>query len=397
MKIAFITPYLPFPPDTGGKIRTFHLAKALSLHHSVDLFTVHYGSAPSLGPSLPQIFKRIQMVQLTKPPDSRSRFVRSLIDPLPRVVGHFQTPDAVREIHQQLSDGAYDLLVVDEICMASYVEGLRQPRIIMRQKIDSLHYLEIAATQPFGKERLLQGMEARRLRSFERISTAKFDAGVCCSADDAAVVNQLNPRIPVTVIGNGVDMDHFVPREEVAGPPTLLYTGTMHYYPNIDAVHFFFKEIHPHLVRLVPDVRILIVGHEPPPDILEWKRLPGVEITGSVPDIRPYLERCTATIVPLRLGGGTRLKIMESIAAARPVVSTSVGAEGVGMRDREHLLIADDPEKFAECAAELLRDPALRQQLTSRAQPFVAGRFSWKVLGERFEAMCRKVAEGRTT
>lgn len=395
MKIAVITPYLPYPPDTGGKIRSFYLLRGLSRYHTVDLFTVYYGSRPDHTEALHNLCSGVYMVQLCKNSTSISRLTRFL-DPLPPLVEYFHTPASLTEVHQRLQAGHYDLLVADEICMAPYIHGLPGPKLVIRHKVDHLHYRDVAAIKPFSFRRVLEWLDIYKLQRYERCSMSEFDAAVCCSEDDAAAIRALNPEGPVVVIGNGVDLDYFVPLEEVSGPPALLYVGTMHYYPNIDAVHCFFQKIHPHLVRLMPDVQVFIVGHNPSADVLAWQRLPGVKVTGSVPDIRPYLAKSTVTIVPLRLGRGTRLKILESIAAGRPVVSTSVGAEGLGLRHGEHILIADDPVEFARQTAELLCSRDLRQRLVAAAQPFVAARYSWQALGEQYEAVCRKVAERGT-
>lgn len=396
VKIALVTPYLPYPPDTGGKIRTFYLLNGIAKNHSVDLFTVYFGAPPDLGEALPGICRNIHLSELRKEPTKLSPLAQCFVGPLPRLVEYFHAPNAITEVRQRLLDGLYDLVVLDEICMTPYVMGVPGRKLVNRHKIDHLHYEEIVSTQPLGMDKLVSWLEVRKLRNYERRAMAEFSTAVCCSDDDAANLHKLNPGIPVSVIGNGVDLDRFTPLEEAGCQPTLLYAGTMHYHPNIDAVHYFFREIHPHLVKLIPEVRVSIVGHRPPEDVLSWQRLPGVKITGSVPDIRPYLAECTATIVPLRLGGGTRLKIMESIASGRPVVSTSVGAQGLGMRHGEHLLLADDPIKFAEEAAGLLNDRELRRHLVAKARPFVVERFSWKALGEKFEILCSELV-GRKT
>lgn len=394
MKVAVVTPYLPFPPDTGGKSRSFHLLRGLSRHHTVDLFTVSYepqATDATAVQALRDFCLTVHIVKLCKDFEARTRLARAF-DPLPRLVDHFHTPFSLSEVRQRLQEGGYDLLVVDEICMAPYSHGFPGPKLVIRHKVDHVHYREVAATQPLSIHKLMQWIDAYKLQRYERRAMSQFHIAVCCSEDDAAVIHALNPEVPLTVIGNGVDLSYFAPLGEMPGPPTLLYMGTMHYYPNIDAVHYFFRKIHPQLVRLVPNVQIWIVGHNPPADILAWQRLPGVTIVGSVPDVRPYLEKSLATIVPLRLGSGTRLKILESIAVQRPVVSTSVGAEGLGLRHREHLLIADDPGEFARQTAELLQNSALRQRLIAAARPLVAARYSWQALGEQYEGVCREVA-----
>lgn len=398
MKVAVVTPYLPYPPDTGGKSRSFHLLRGLSRHHTVDLFTVSYEPQSAYTEALRALRDfciTAHIVKLHKNSEARTRLARTF-DPLPRVVDHFHTPPSLSEVRQRLQEGQYDLLVVDEICMAPYSHGFSGPKLVIRHKVDHVHYREVAATQPLSVHKLMQWIDAYKLRRYERRVMSEFQAAICCSEDDAAVIRALNPEVPIAVIGNGVDLSYFAPLIEVSGPPTLLYMGTMHYYPNIDAVHYFFRKIHPQLVKLVPGVQVWIVGHNPPTDILDWQRLPGVTVSGSVPDVRPYLAKSTAMIVPLRLGGGTRLKILESIAAQRPVVSTSVGAEGLGLRHGKHLLIADNPREFAKQTAALLQDPTLRQRLIAAARPFVVARYSWQALGEQYEGVCRRVAERGT-
>lgn len=396
MKIAVVTPYLPIPADTGGKIRSYYLLRALARHHAVDLFTVYYGSQPDLDGTVGDICSNVYMAQLCKDLAGGSRCAR-LLGGLPTPVDHFQTPASLREVRAHLDAGRYDLLVSDEISMASYVQGLPGPKLAIRHKVDHVHYRSVAAVRPWGAQKIAQWFDAYKLRLYERRFMSEFDAAVCCSEDDAGVIRALNPNVRITIIGNGVDWEYFSPLEEFTGPPTLLYMGTMHYYPNIDAIHYFFQKIHPHLLKLVPNVQIHIVGHEPPADIRAWERLPGVKVVGSVSDVRPYLARSTAMIVPLRLGSGTRLKILESIAAGRPVVSTSVGAEGLRLRHGEHILLADEPIDFATRTAELLCDRDLRRRLVAASRPFALASYSWRTLGERYEALCRSVAERRTT
>ena len=395
MKIAFLTPYLPYPPNTGGKIRSSYLLRGLVRHHTVDLFTVYYGSQPDSEGALGQLCSSVFMTRLCKNSTRFSRLVH-LLDSLPKPVDHFQTPESLVEVQNRLQTGRYDLLVADEICMASYVRGISGPKLILRQKVDHLYYRSVAAAQPFGADKFVQWLDAYKLRRYEYRFMSDFNAAVCCSQDDAVVIQSLNPNVPIAVIGNGVDFDYFVASDGNAGPPTLLYVGTMDYYPNIDAIHYFFRKIHPHLLELLPEVLVKVVGHNPPGDILAWQRLRGVEIVGSVPDVRPYLARTTATFVPLRLGSGTRLKILESIAAGRPVVSTTVGAEGLGLRHREHILIADEPEEFARQAADLLVNGDLRQRLVAAGRSFVASLYSWQALGEQFERLCQRVAQNGT-
>jgi glycosyltransferase involved in cell wall biosynthesis len=185
------------------------------------------------------------------------------------------------------------------------------------------------------------------------------------------------PEAPALVIANGVDLNAFAPSEpSEPGEPVLLYTGSMSYYPNIDAVQFFFSKVYGPLRQEVPDIRVQIVGHDPPRQIRDLVKLPGVEVTGSVPDVRPYYNGATVFIVPLRLGGGTRLKIVEAMAMDLPVVSTTVGAEGLAIHPGENILIADDAASFAESVLRLLRDASLRKQIAEGGKR-LAHEYDW--------------------
>jgi glycosyltransferase involved in cell wall biosynthesis len=297
------------------------------------------------------------------------------------VVDYFCTPASLEQAHEHLSRGGYDLLVADEICMTPYVEMIPdRPRIIFRQKVDYLHYREVARARPWGTDKILEFMESVKLQRYERARMGLYQGYVACSEGDAALICRYAPGIPYIVIPNGVDLSAFVPSgRPKASQPTLLYVGSMYYPPNVDAVQFFFQSIYPSIREAQPGIRVQIVGHMPPPEVRQWERLPSVEVTGGVPDVRPYYEEATVFIVPLRLGGGTRLKIPEAMAMGLPVVSTRIGAEGLDIQPGENILIADDPVSFARSVLQLLSDPELRERIAAGGRR-LAQRYDWKEL-----------------
>jgi glycosyltransferase involved in cell wall biosynthesis len=233
----------------------------------------------------------------------------------------------------------------------------------------------------------------------------KFHAAVVCSQDDRveamreAAGNGTSggvagaSTIPVEIVVNGADTTYFTPQRQPDTHPTVLMLGTMHYYPNIDAVQYYFGAMHDALRAAVPNLRVLIVGHNPPPEIEALGTLPGVTVTGSVPDIRPYMGRAWLQMVPLRLGGGTRLKIVESMAAGLPVVSTAVGAQGLAVRDGAEMLLADEPADFVRKVAALLNNPQERERMSANARLFVEANYSWQSLGDRFARFCLDTVE----
>jgi sugar transferase (PEP-CTERM/EpsH1 system associated) len=379
MRVAFFTPYLPYPPDAGGKIRSYYLLQALAARLEVDLFTVYDGLGPSRKDveALQEVCRQVILFRLERSWRTRDRVWRTL-SPVPRSVSYFHTPASLAEAQQRLRQAAYDVVVVDELSMTPYAElcaGV--PRLIMRQKVDSAHYRQMAQARPLGLDKLLDLIEARQLRRYERIKMPLYQAYLACSQQDAALIRRDAPGIPALVIPNGADLSQFIPPDRPrAAEPRLLYVGSMHYYPNVDAVQFFFQEIYDAIRQEVPGVRVQIVGHNPPPSIQALARLPDVEVTGTVPDVRPYYRQATVFIVPLRLGGGTRLKVVEAMAMDLPVVSTTVGAEGLEIRPGENILIADDAASFAAGVLRLLTDADLRRSIAEGGQE-LARRYDW--------------------
>jgi glycosyltransferase involved in cell wall biosynthesis len=384
MKIAFFTPYLPYPLDSGGKIRSYYLLRALSARFDVDLYTVYYAERPpeSAIKVMEKHCCQLILFHLEKSWRTRDR-IRRILNPLPRLVEHFLTPSSLKLAREMLVKGRYELIIADELCMTPYAElAPNLPRITIRHKIDWVHYKEVGQARPWAMEKILDLIEAVKLRRYERLKMPFYQACVVCSEQDAAFIRQYAPRMPILIIPNGVDLDTFAPLNRPQNDrPTLLYVGSLDYYPNIDAIRFFFQKMYDPIRRQVPNVRVLIVGRNPPPDIQRLTQLPGVEIIGSVPDVRPYYEQATILIVPLRLGGGTRLKIVEAMAMGLPVVSTSIGAEGLKVHPGENILIADDPLTFVNDVLRLLSDTALWHRIAAGGRQ-LAQAYDWRRLTE---------------
>ena len=196
----------------------------------------------------------------------------------------------------------------------------------------------------------------------------------------------ISREVPVQIITNGVDLDYFHPgasTEPRAGEPTVLFCGAMDYTPNTDALRWFFGEIHDALLKRVPKLRVLIVGKAPTPEVQAYASRTGVAVTGGVPDVRPYYRRAWLQIVPLRIGGGTRLKIPESMAMGTPVVSTTIGAQGLDLRHGDDILLADTPATFVEETARGLEQTALRAHLETVGRKTVHDRLAWPQLGKQ--------------
>lgn len=202
--------------------------------------------------------------------------------------------------------------------------------------------------------------------------------------------------MPCHVISNGVDLDYFVPSRELPEPFSLVFTGMMAYMPNHEGITWFLDDVFPRVRRALPDARLYIVGKDPPAS-LRQRASAQVVVTGTVPDVRPWLRRATASIVPLRSGGGTRLKISEALAMKKPVVTTRIGCEGIDVVDGESVLIADGAASFADAVVRLLTDAELRARLGSSGHDLVCRRYGWSAIGEEVEALYERLLSRRTS
>lgn len=395
LRVGVVTPFLPWPADTGGKLRSFYLLKSLAETADVDLFSFHHTAQPPDLGELASFCRRVESIPLAYDP-SLANPVSVLRNPLPRAVRYFQDAHSVAALHARLTHD-YDLLISDEIIVAPYVweiPGAEQtPRLVIRQKIDHLHYAETARNRPLGRQKALDWLEARRMRSFELAQMPRFQAALVCSPADRELALDQAGAIPIEVLPNGADISYYSPEREPDPEPTILLMGTMHYYPNIDAVRWYMKSMHEPLLAAMPNLRVLIVGHQPPEEILALAKRPEITVTGSVPDVRPYMARSWVQAVPLRLGGGTRLKIVESMAAGLPVISTSVGAQGLEVRSGLQMVLADEPDDFVRKLVALLQDRDGRERMARAARSYVQSHYSWQMLGGKFAGFCAATVE----
>lgn len=230
-------------------------------------------------------------------------------------------------------------------------------------------------------------LQVPRLRHFERQVCRAVQTVTCVSAEDAAALQKLDPALAPIVIPNGIDVEAYTGVQ--APPPTtrLVFTGKMDYRPNLDAAFWFVREILPRIRTARPEAEFVVVGQQPPPALQKLHGHKGVVITGAVDDVRPYIAGASVYVAPLRMGGGTRFKLLEAMALARPIVSTPVGAEGFAVTSGRELLLAGSPKEFAEAVLNLLRDPAQAHALGQAGRAFVRAGYDWNVIVPKLEAI----------
>lgn len=390
-RVLFLSVRFLFPLDTGGKIRTAKLLEQLARRWDITLLGPY---DPRTDEGHEQASTRVaqRFVGVPRRPKSRGwRRVRGawrrLRSPWPMAVLNVASPALQAKVAEELAEHAYDLVVCDFLHNAvNLPDRLDVPSVLFTHNVESRitrRHLEEARG---AADRFYWRLEHRRMLAYEREAPRRFTRVVAVSDSDRAELEALGAP-GVRTIPTGVDTTELAPSGAVRRPGVIVFCGSMDWLPNQDAVRWFTAEILPHVRAQAPAAHLLVVGKAPPAAwraSVEQSASGAVEFTGWVEDVRPYLDTATCAVVPLRVGGGTRIKIYEAIAMGCPVVSTSIGVEGLPLEDGRHYLCADAPEAFAESVARLLRDPARASLLATEARAYVAARFSWEAVADVF-------------
>lgn len=387
MKILVVYPYIPYPLNRGAYHRAFHLLKGLAVDHEVDLFALsENGEGMEHKPVFEEFCRSVRVVPFAHPAWQKL-FPGRLLNRLPATIAHWSLPMVAKELSHILATGNYGAVHIYDIVLAQYFldHPTGCPLIVDRTRVDLQYQLMEHKRMNFSlKTRVLNYENLLKLWAYEKKVARGVAREVVCGPDDDDFVKKYISRsVPVTVIPNGVDVDYFrpsassAPRQE---KPTLLFCGAMDYNPNVDALRWYFQDIHADLKKQIPDLQLLIVGKDPAPEVKAYAERPGVTVTGGVPDVRPYYRQAWMQMVPLRIGGGTRLKIVESLAMGTPVVSTTIGAQGLDLGHDFDILLADTAEAFVRETTRALREAQLRCRLEGQGIATVNSRLSWPKL-----------------
>ena len=382
MRILIIASFIPYPPDSGARIRTWEIARRLLQDHEV-VFGFHL--------RFPSDLDRINAIRergfevvaggIDKGLRAATTIATETLSGAPPLFALRRSRDLETQVVRLHAAKPFDVIQIEHFELARYSHLIGPPvRSMVLVDILSISYARMAAieTNPFWK--LWRRYNANRFKSYERKLLPDFDVCITVSEKDRQEISSYVAPGKIQVLPNCVDSDAKVFLEEpVSAPPSLLFVGLLLYPPNADAACWMIEEILPRIRNSHPDCRLKIVGADPPrflQDLAQANRAT-VTLMGSVDELEPYYAGCCVAVVPLRAGGGTRLKILEAMAFGRPVVSTTLGAEGLHVKNLEHLLIADTAEGFARAVVRLLQDANLRKNLRQNARSLVEREYGW--------------------
>ena len=439
MKLLWLNAGLLLPLDKGGKLRTWHLMRHLARRHSITYLSFEDPSqTPEDRAGMLEVCGRLFTIPRRDAEKGTWRFyadaARYLVDRAPYAVAKYRSAAYRRTLSDLLSTSSFDAVVCDFLPPAiNLPERLPCPSILFTHNVEAEIWRRHAETAGNAASRVMLGHQWRRMLRFEAAALRRFDLVLAVSDADGQTFERLYPgalKAPVHVVQTGVDTEFFTPAgapgavraaapaapsgpaqaaaqadasaAAPAGMPSaaspghahLVFTGSMDWLPNEDGMTYFCREILPRIRQAEPAATVAIVGRSPTPAVKKLAEIPGVEVTGRVDDVRPHIARGAVYIVPLRIGGGTRLKIFEAMSMGKAVVSTTVGAEGLPVTPARDIVLADEPARFAHAVVHLIRDQQTRRGIEAAARRLVVEKYDWSAVAGDFEAALMRLTKG---
>jgi polysaccharide biosynthesis protein PslH len=399
MRILMIANSLPYPMVSGDRIRNYNLLRRVANLHEVSLAA--FLESPEDIEGISQLQQFCAAVETAGFPE-RSRLakvagmLRYAAEGKPPDLNLLYSEELVEKIRQLVAGKDFDIVQIDTR-MGLYLEtlpkNLRRKSILMFADFTLQQSGRISKVEQNWYRKLRRLLLSVTMGYWETRYAEKYDRCTTVSVADQQLLVKANPRLQVDVIPNGVDIEKYqplaLPPEDI--PPYLMFIGHMGYPPCVDAMLFFCREIFPFIRHKIDLAELWIVGRDPRQEVLELDGN-GVHVTGRVEDVVPYYQQSAVCVVPLRAGGGTRLKILEAMALGRPVVSTTIGCEGLDVVDNEHLLIADEPKQFAEKTVRLLADQQLYQHIATEGRKLVVRKYDWNIIADRMMQIYNELA-----
>jgi glycosyltransferase involved in cell wall biosynthesis len=376
MRILFLSPWQPFPPDNGAKQRVYHLTSALAAHHELDLLILGGSGAPA---DPPQDTNGISVGMLApsfaKQPRRSVESILDLFGSQPRSVAAAYHPGLANSITERVQRKDYDIVIASGWQAAMYWKCFSDVPSIYEELELGVYFTRMARAGSW-LEKFRHRLTLLKLSRYLRSILPEFRSCTVVSSNERSLLAGLVPDYrSVSVVPNGVDVPDDLDGREVVRPNSIIYCGSLTYFANLDAVRWFLTRIYPMIQRELEGATFILTGDH---GDLELPEADGVEKVGWVDDVNQYIRQTMVSVAPIRVGGGTRVKILEAMANGTPVVSTTKGAEGLGARSGEHLLLADSAQEFAAEVVRLIHDGELYRRIRVQAHDFVRSRYDWR-------------------
>lgn len=402
MQILWIKVGGLWPANTGGRLRSVHILTELARTHRVTVLTTH---SPGEGDHVIDERRLAQCARVISLPYSAPKYggvrfpvtvLRSWFSSLPVDVYKHQVPALRDRARRLVREDGFDVCVADFLSAVPNVPMNESvPVVFFAHNVEHRIWRRLCESTSRAWQKPFLELEWRKMRRYERGVSRKADVTVAVSPEDRDVLGMSAVNGESVAISTGVDVCYFRPDGTVESPHELVFTGSMDWRPNEDAILYFIEQVLPMIRRRVPEAILTVVGRNPSARLRRVADAADVRVTGTVDDIRPYVAKAAVYVVPLRVGGGTRLKIFEALAMGKAVVSTTIGAEGLPLQDGKQFVRADDPADFAGAIVALLGDPERRRNLGEAGRALVEERHSWTLVGREFEAICQKLVDRR--
>lgn len=390
MKILWLKSDYLHPTTRGGQIRTLGMLRCLHKRHQIHYVCLDDGTNREGPARRGEYCTEAFPVKHSVPPRGSLRFVRQLacglVQELPVAVARYRSAAMKRQVAALLQANDYDCLVCDFLFPAPNVPNLSEA-ILFQHNVEAVIWKRHVAHAKNPITRAYFSLQAARMERYEQAVCRAVRHVVAVSDVDREIFESRYGVCGVSTVSTGVDLDFFNRPDRTEAKAELVFLGSMDWLPNVDGARFFAEQIYPRIQAQMPECRVALVGRRPDPALQQLaRRHTSLIVTGTVDDVRPWLWGAAVSIVPLRIGGGTRLKIFEAMAAETPVVSTAIGAEGLPLENGRHLLIEDDPKAFADACIALIKDDSRRRALASAAWNLIERKYSWEAVTKEFES-----------
>ena len=388
MKILLLSPWFPWPPYDGARIRIFETLRYLARQHQVTLLAnVAHPDEAHQAVGLKDYCERVETTVLSY--DARQvlqRLAKGVMLGVPLVQSAYYDAKLATRVRALTEQTHYDIVQIELSYAARYVRAIspqcHAKRVLSMHNVESIRYERESRLALRNDRRLATQWDRLFFRTWEEKTVRQFDGVVTVSDLERGWVQRHAPQAKTALVANGVDTEYFSSPGRAYAPkqwPAIVFTGAMHYPPNVDAVIWFCEAMLPLLRRQIPQLTFMIVGRNPTPKVCELGQQPGVVVTGEVEDIRPYITEALAFVVPLRAGGGTRLKILHAMAMQCPVISTRLGAEGLDITPGENILLAEDARQFVQHVQTLYASPETAKRLGHAGRRLVTEKYDWRL------------------